>query len=242
MIEQLSQICSYAEAHRGSLRALVLRGSGGVFCAGGDIKAFRQSFQGTGDAEAIATANRRYGALLERIDNLPLLVIAAVEGAAMGGGVGLAAAADLVIATSDTKFSLSETTLGLPPAQIAPFVTARVGRHVARRLMLTAYRFDAQIAASFGLADSVVSDSDKLDSAIDGALELVRRCAPEANAMTKSLVNAAASMALGEVLDHSAVRFAEAMLGSEAKQGVSAFLNRSKPSWAEPALRVGGEG
>lgn len=138
VVEGITKVCAHVEADRGRFRALILRGAGGVFCAGGDIKGFRQVFQDGGDPAAIAASNRRYGTLLELIDNLPLLVVAGVDGAAMGGGVGLAAVADLVIATADSKFSLTETTLGLPPAQIAPFVVARTGRHAARRLMLTA--------------------------------------------------------------------------------------------------------
>lgn len=232
VLEGLHEVCELAEGNRGELRALVLRGAGGVFCAGGDIKGFRAVFQDGGvDAEAIAAANRRYGVLLDRLNRLPVAVIAAIEGAAMGGGVGLAAIADVAIATADTTFSLTETTLGLPPAQIAPFVTERIGRHQSRRLMLTAARLDGRQAAAAGLVDEVVADTAALEAAVDATLQRIQRCAPGANAMTKELVCASAVLPLGELLDHSAQRFAEAMLGAEAAEGVSAFLQRRKPSW-----------
>lgn len=235
VVDSLFRVCAHVEGRSGDLRAVVLRGAGGVFCAGGDIKGFRQNFQDGGAAQAIAASNRRYGTLLQLIDNLPLLVVAGVEGAAMGGGVGLAAVADVVIATAGTRFSLTETTLGLPPAQIAPFVVARTGRHTARGLMLTAARLDADGAARVGLVDQVVDDVAALDAAIEKMIDGVRRCAPSANAMTKALVNATTRLDSDALLDHSAQRFAEAMLGAEAKDGVSAFLNRARPSWAQPS-------
>jgi isohexenylglutaconyl-CoA hydratase len=233
VLTSLQQLCQHVHTHQGELRALVLRGAGGVFCAGGDIKGFSAVFHGGGvDADAIAAANRRYGRLLDSLDRLPVAVIAAIEGAAMGGGVGLAAIADVAITTADATFSLTETTLGLPPAQIAPFVTARIGRHEARRLMLTAARLDGWQAAGVGLVDETVADAAGLDEAIERTLSRIRRCAPGANAMTKALVNASGEMPLAELLDHSAERFAEAMLGPEAKEGVAAFLSKRKPAWA----------
>ncbi len=233
VLDGLQLVCDYVVSDATALRALVLRGAGGVFCAGGDIKGFRSAFlDGHVDAIEIAAANRRYGVLLAELDQLPVPVIAAIEGAAMGGGVGLAAIADVAIATADTTFSLTETTLGLPPAQIAPFVIARIGAHPARRLMLTAARLDGIQAAKVGLVDEVVADSAGLVVAVEQTLHRIRRCAPGANAMTKALVHASATLPLDELLDHSAHRFAEAMLGAEAREGVGAFLNRSKPVWA----------
>ncbi len=232
VLDGLQQVCEHIEGNRGQLRAMVLRGAGGVFCAGGDIKGFRSVFQDGGvDAVSIAAANRRYGDLLDRLSRLPVVVIAAIEGAAMGGGVGLAAIADVALATADTTFSLTETTLGLPPAQIAPFVTERIGRHQSRRLMLTAARLDGRQAAAVGLVDEVVPDAAALEHAVSTTLARIGRCAPSANAMTKELVCASAVLSRGELLDHSADRFAEAMLGPEAKEGVDAFLQRRRPSW-----------
>lgn len=233
ILEDIEQICAHVVARQGYYRGLVLRGAGGVFSAGGNIKTFSHDYQSADTAaDSIAAANRRFGALLSCLDALPLPVIAAVDGAARGGGVGLAAIADVVIATADSTFSLTETTLGLLPAQIAPFVAARVGRHTARRLMLTASRLDGAAAAAAGLVDEVVDDSSALDAAIGRTLGRVRRCAPRANAATKALVNASARLPLADLLDHSAKQFAAAMVATEAKEGVAAFLEHRRPAWA----------
>jgi isohexenylglutaconyl-CoA hydratase len=233
MLGSIERICTHVMAKQGHYRGLVIRGAGGVFSAGGNIKTFNIEYQSVNTAaESIAEANRRYGALLNTLDSLPLPVVAAVDGAAVGGGVGLAAIADVVIATAASTFSLTETTLGLPPAQIAPFVAARVGRHTSRRLMLTAARLNASAAASVGLVDEVVDDCSALDAAVDKTMERVRRCAPRANAITKGLVNASARMPLGDLLDHSAEQFAASMTAPEAKEGIAAFLERRQPPWA----------
>jgi isohexenylglutaconyl-CoA hydratase len=233
ILEDINRICVHVIARRGDYRGLVLRGAGGVFSAGGNIKTFSHEYQSADTAaDSIAVANRSYGALLNTLDGLPLPVIAAIDGAAMGGGVGLVAIADVVIATADSTFSLTETTLGLLPAQIAPFVAARVGRHTARRLMLTAARLDASAAAAAGLVDEVVDDTLALDAAIATTIRRVFRCAPRANAITKALVNASARLPVGDLLDYSAEQFAAAMVAAEAKEGVAAFLERRRPAWA----------
>ncbi|MGB7481887.1 MAG: enoyl-CoA hydratase/isomerase family protein, partial [Burkholderiaceae bacterium] len=118
--------CRYEDG----LRAVVLRGAGGNFCAGGDLADFRtlrQTRPATGEADPIALANRAFGRLLQEWQGLPQTVLAVVEGAAMGGGVGLAAVCDLVLAEAGARFAMPETSLGLPPAQILPFVALRIG-------------------------------------------------------------------------------------------------------------------
>jgi isohexenylglutaconyl-CoA hydratase len=233
VLESLQRIADHVQTRCGELRAVVIRGAGGVFCAGGDIKDFRNVFQdGEVDRSAITAGNRSYGTLLSRLDRLPVPVVAAVEKAAMGGGVGLACIADITIATADTVFSLTETTLGLPPAQIAAFVVDRIGTHQARRLMLTAARVDAAQAARIGLADIVVPDAAALDAAIDDTLTHIRRCAPGANAMTKTLVCETKTRPRADLLDYAADRFADAMLDHEAHEGVSSFLQKRAPTWA----------
>ncbi|GAA2399441.1 enoyl-CoA hydratase/isomerase family protein [Mycolicibacterium llatzerense] len=234
VVEGLEQVIAYIHDNPAEVRALVLRGAGGIFCAGGDLKDFKSIFQeGGADRAAVAASNRRGGALFTALDRLPVVVIAAVEKAAMGGGVGLAAVADVTIATADTTFSLTETTLGIPPAQISPFIVARVGSHHARVLMLTAARIDAAEAFRIGMVDKVVADGAALDVAIKDLVANVRRCAPGANGVSKELVHAAASTPLDELLDTAAGCFADALLGDEARDGVGAFLSKSKPSWAK---------
>jgi len=241
--ELTSELRAVLEAVRDdrAVRGITLRGKGGVFCAGGDIKGFKAIFQG-GDGEEgggqgldeIAEASRAAGELFDLIDRMPQVVVMLVEGAAMAGGLGIVCGGDVVIVTEDAKFALTETTLGIPPAQIAPFVVQRLGLKTARRLMLTAARFDGREAERLGLADFVVGDADALDTAEAGIRKQVRRCAPGANAVTKEIVLAAPRLDRERMIDLAAHGFAECMLGDEGREGVVAFVEKRKPSWAEP--------
>ncbi|KAA0020095.1 enoyl-CoA hydratase/isomerase family protein [Antrihabitans cavernicola] len=241
VIDGLNQIAQYVE--KAGLRAVVLRGAGGVFCAGGDLKMFRDIFQGDApDPAQIEAVNRSYGRVLAAWDRLPVAVIAAVEGAAMAGGMGLAAIADITIATAGTRFALTETKLGLTPAQISPYVIDRIGLHNARRLMLTSMVFDADAARRLNLVDEVVADSAALDEAVTRVVNQVLRCAPEANALTKELAHAALATPREEMLDHAAQRFAQIMLGDEAREGVASFLGKRDPEWVTGASEATGKG
>ena len=130
---------------RAGLAALVVEGDGGVFSAGADLKALAAALASPpapGAPDPIEALNAAGGRFFARFAALPFVTIALVDGAAVGGGMGLAAAADIVIATPRARFALSETSLGLPPAQIAPYLVARLGERVARRLALTGARLD----------------------------------------------------------------------------------------------------
>ena len=121
MTEELNAVLDAVSEDR-SLRAIVLRGAGGVFCAGGDIKGFKSGMQAT-DADEVAASNRSFGDLMIKLNEQPQVVIVLVEGAAIGGGLGLACVGDVTLVAADARFRLSETSLGISPAQIAPFVT-----------------------------------------------------------------------------------------------------------------------
>lgn len=229
-----------------SVRGITLRGKGGVFCAGGDIKGFKAVFQGGGGEDGeqqsiddIAEASRATGELFGLIDQMPQVVVMLVEGAAMAGGLGIVCSGDVVVVTEDAKFALTETTLGIPPAQIAPFVVQRLGLKVARRLMLTAARFDGREAERLGVADFVVGDAAALDEAEAGIRTQVRRCAPGANAVTKEIVLATQRLDRERMIDMAAHGFAECMLSDEGREGVLAFIEKRKPSWAEPTEPTG---
>ncbi|MFD4459268.1 enoyl-CoA hydratase/isomerase family protein [Nocardia sp. NPDC058480] len=232
--EVLNGLCRVADhIEKAQLRAVVLRGAGSNFCAGGDLKSFRDVFQGdTPDPAQIAAVNRTYGTALAAWDRLPVAVIAAVEGAAMAGGMGLVAVADITIATESARFALTETKLGLTPAQISPFVIDRIGLHHARRLMLTSLVIDATEAKRLALVDEIVADTAALDAAVARTVNQVLRCAPGANALTKELAHTALDMDREALLDHAAARFAQTMLGAEAREGVAAFLGKRDPEWA----------
>lgn len=215
-----------------SIRALVLRGKGGLFCAGGDIKGFKSALQGQLKHDEVAAVNRSFGDLMLKINEQPQVIIMLVEGAAIGGGLGLCCVGDVTIVMKDTRFRLSETSLGIPPAQIAPFVTERIGLTQARRLMLTGARFKGEEAVALGVAHSVAEDAEDLDLQCRQVLEQIASCAPTANAVTKAIVFESLRRPRAEALDFAAEGFADCMLSDEGLEGVAAFVEKRKPRWA----------
>ncbi len=217
-----------------SVRGVTFRGKGGVFCAGGDLKDFKSIFQdGEIDEAEVARSNQAGGELYDKINSLPQVVVMLVDGFAMAGGLGLLCCADVVAVTADAQFALTETTLGIPPAQIAPLIVERMGLRTARRLMLTAARFKGADALEAGLADFMAADGEGLDAIEAGIRKQVSKCAPHANAVTKGIVLATRHMSRDEVRAYAARGFAKCMLGDEGKEGIAAFMEKRKPSWAE---------
>jgi isohexenylglutaconyl-CoA hydratase len=213
-----------------SIRTIVLRGAGGVFCAGGDIKGFKSGMQAT-DADEVAASNRSFGDLMIKLNEQPQVVIILVEGAAIGGGLGLACVGDVTLVTADARFRLSETSLGLPPAQIAPFVTERVGLTQARRLMLTGARFKGEEAVALGIAHGVATDTADLEAQCETILEHIKACAPGANAVTKGILFESLRRPRAEALDFASEGFAQCMLSPEGLEGVAAFVEKRPASW-----------
>lgn len=215
-------------------RVLVLRGAGGTFCAGGNIADFdahRQSVVTPGEPDPIAQVNRASGALFARIRRLPLVLVAAIEGAALGGGMGLACIVDVALATADARLGMTETTLGVVPAQISPFVAERIGVSQCRRLALTGERLDGHEALRIGLVHRVVESSAALDAAVANVVAGVLRCAPAANRLTKEVFLASGTLPLEQHLDMAAERFAQSLRSSEGEEGVRAFLAKRAPAW-----------
>jgi isohexenylglutaconyl-CoA hydratase len=233
MVEEL-RVATIVAAADATLRAVVLRGANGFFCAGGSMGDFQKGQQSAaaGEADPIAANNRRFGDFMIALARLPKVLVAVVEGAAMGGGFGLACAADVVLARSDAKFALSETTLGLVPAQIAPFVVARIGQASARRLALTGERIDGAEAQRIGLVDFVAADATGLEARLLAVLQGIARCAPGANAATKALLQECAELELAPILDRAAQAFARQMR-SEGAEGVAAFRDKRDAAWVE---------
>lgn len=242
MLRELSEVFAAVDAEPGVI-AVVLRGAGGSFCAGADLKDMAAG-PGDGDAgrqaptdphAAAAVANRRFGDVTLAANRVGKPLIGVLEGAIMGGGFGLACVTDIALCHRDARFALPETGLGLIPAQIAPFVVQRLGLTQARRLMLTGARIGGAEAAALGLVHEVHDDTDSLDDALQRVLSQVRRCAPGANAATKRLLQRVAAQALpglDALLDEAADRFADAALGEEGREGAIAFVQKRKPRWA----------
>jgi len=219
------------------VRSVVLRGAGGTFCSGGDIKGFQASFSASapagGERDPIAVNNRSFGEFMTRMNTLPQTVVAVVEGSAYGGGLGLVCVSDVAICHADTRFAISETGLGIPPAQIAPFIAQRIGLTQARRLALTGERFDGREAGRLGLVHFVCDDAAGMEQRLAQVLENIGRCAPGANAATKAILLASTEQPLAQVLDDASQAFADALRGPEGREGVNAFLEKRRPAWRQ---------
>jgi methylglutaconyl-CoA hydratase len=211
-----------------SLRAAVLAGAGPTFCAGADLgwmlKAVAYSRQDNlRDAEDLAR-------MLERLDSLPLPLIARVQGSALGGGVGLVAVSDMVVASDDAVFAFSEVKLGIIPAVISPYVIAKIGVSAARELFLTGARFTAARAQQIGLVHTVVPESE-LDSTVERYVDEILASAPGAIANAKQLIKDVHGQRPAEVVGLTTGRIAEQRTSAEGQEGMRAFLEKRKPSW-----------
>jgi isohexenylglutaconyl-CoA hydratase len=219
-----------------SLRALILSGSNGAFCAGADLRRARGTGAGVADPpdtiDPIYAANRRGGELFAALDAHPLVTIAVVDGPAFGGGFGLACCADFIIAGPNARFALSETGLGLPPAQIAPYVVGRLGLRLARQLALTGRRLDGAEALALGLADRTAADEAEITAHLARLFAEIGRCAPGANAVTKHLLQTASVTDPERYRDMAAQAFRDGWRGPEGREGVRAFAEKRPPAWA----------
>jgi methylglutaconyl-CoA hydratase len=213
-----------------AVRVVFLRGAGGMFCAGADLDWMREAADRTeADNREDAMEMAR---MLKSLWDIPALTVALVEGGAFGGGAGVAAACDLAIATADAKFSFSEVRLGLIAATISPYVIGAVGPRAARGLFATGKVFDAAYAEKIGLVTEVVADAAALADAAERIAGQMMACAPGAVAASKKLVEDVAYQPIGEIMGDTARRIAAARVGPDGQEGVRAFLERRKPSWA----------
>ncbi len=212
------------------VRVVFLRGAGGTFSAGADLEWMRDAIDRTeSDNRDDAYQMAR---MLKSLWDIPALTVALVEGGAFGGGAGLAAACDMAVATADAKFSFSEVRLGIIAATISPYVVAAVGPRQARALFATGRLFDAAYAEKIGLVSEVVADAAELDAARDRIATDMMACAPGAVAESKRLVDDVAYQPIEDVMDETAKRIARIRISDEGQEGVRAFLEKRKPSWA----------
>ncbi len=237
MVHELNAVCEWLEGDSG-VRAVVVRGAGGHFCAGGDIKDMAQAralaMSGdTGGKDPYFDLNRVFGQMIHRVEHLPQVVIAVLEGAILGGGFGLASVCDVGLVHDEAKLGMPETTLGLIPAQIAPFVVRRIGLTQARRLALLGNKINGIEAVKVGIAHERFSTEEELNELLAQTLDSVNRCAPGANAKTKALILDVDVRPLDDVLEEAAQLFSQAVQGSEGFEGTMAFIEKRSPKWAE---------
>ena len=235
MVEEIEGLVDKLKP-RLDIRVVILRGSGGHFCSGGDVKEMflaRNMECKEGEPDPISSLNRMFGRLVSKLYELPQTLIVAVEGAAMGGGLGLVCAADIVLATASARFQLPETSLGIIPAQITPFLLERLGMAKTRRLALTGMSLDGKQAEQYGLVDICCQNRADLDEEIRKLRRQILKTAPLASRQTKQLILGIAQQDFDQILDKGAALFADAVRSGEGQEGIVSFTEQRPARWSQ---------
>jgi methylglutaconyl-CoA hydratase len=229
LIEELTAWAASVRAG-GPGRVAVLSGAGKVFCAGADLTWMSKMVNYS--AEENVRDARMLARMFQALNELPVPLIGRVHGAALGGGAGLAAVCDIVVAADDTVFGFTEAKLGILPAVIAPFALAKIGQSAAREFFLSAARFSAARAREIGLIHSVV-EPGTLDAAVDATVRELLTSAPHAIAGAKALIARVAGKEPASVANLTAETIARHRVGSEGQDGMRAFLEKRKAPWVQ---------
>jgi len=227
LIGRLSDAARDIAATR-SARVVVLQGAGNVFCAGADLNWMSRMVAYSREQNVIDAS--RLALMYQVLDTLPMPVIARVQGAALGGGAGLAAIADIVVAADDAVFGFTEVKLGILPAVISPYVLRKIGTSAARELFLTGVRFSAGRAREIGLVHHVVP-ADGLDDRVYTLARELLTSGPNAMAVAKNLVRHVAGELPDDVIGLTSETIARQRVSEEGQEGMRAFLEKRKPSW-----------
>jgi methylglutaconyl-CoA hydratase len=213
-----------------AVRVVVLSGRGKSFCAGADLNWMREIIAYSYEENLRESLD--LAEFLYELYSLPRPTIARVNGAAIGGGAGFLSACDIVVASTEARFGLSEVKIGLVPACIAPYVLRRTGESRARRYFLTGERFEARRAAEIGLVDEV-ADPAELDEKVDALVGRLLSSGPEALARCKELLQGVPGMGFAEVKRFTAEMIAGLRISREGQEGMAAFLEKRKPKWTD---------
>ncbi|HEY8189262.1 MAG TPA: enoyl-CoA hydratase-related protein [Micavibrio sp.] len=216
-----------------SVRALVLRGAGKSFSAGGDLNWMKRAASYT--EEENYQDGLLLAGMLNKLYTLPQTTIACVQGAAMGGGMGLVCCCDIALTTAQAVFALSEVKLGLIPATIGPYVMRAIGERQMRRYAQTGERIDGARALEIGLAHELFESESAMEEGLKAILDAAAQNGPEAMAASKKLCRDLAGRNIDEgLIDETARMIARIRAGAEAKDGLSAFLEKRPPAWRKP--------
>ncbi len=229
MIQELLQ-AFLALSTEEQLHGIILTGEGASFCAGADIKHMQETVGYTAEqnlADALQLAD-----MLHTINVCPCPVIARINGAALGGGVGLVAVSDIAIAVEPARFGFSEVKLGIVPAVISPYVLNKIGESNARALFTTGERFQATRAQTIGLVHSVVPP-EQLDDAINKTVRELLSSGPHALRASKMLALTVGKMSYEEARNYTAQMIAGLRVSDEGQEGLRAFLEKRKPQWMQ---------
>lgn len=227
MIAELTRVADKLSADD-TIRVVVLAAAGKSFCAGGDL-GWMQSQMKTDRAGRIAES-RKLATMLSALNKLPKPLIARVQGAAYGGGIGLMAISDVAIAVDGTRFGLTETKLGLIPATIGPFVVRRMGEGFARQVYFTGKSFGTEIALRSSLVTKTCG-AQSLDRHVDEEVSTILTCAPGAVSEAKALCRTLGGSDLDKHIDQTVALLADRWESEEAQHGINAFFAHEKPNW-----------
>ena len=226
--DALDQLAGIADAQQ--MRLLILEGEGKVFSAGADL-GYMKRLAAKSEAESFEDA-KTLAQLFYRLADFPAPVLAVVQGAAIGGGLGLAVCADYVLAEEDARFATSEVLLGIVPGVISPYIIRKIGLGAAAPMMLTGKRLSASEAMELGLVQSLTQASDRAAALQSVVLEFLA-AGPEAARRTKALLEEAAPLPGPELIELTARQIAEARCSPEGQLGLESFFTKTTPAWAE---------
>jgi methylglutaconyl-CoA hydratase len=229
--EAIAELADWAETIGADcdVRVVVVAGAGPSFCAGADVTWMSKTI-GYTEAQNLEDA-RAAADMFAALDALQVPLVARVQGAALGGGAGLAAVCDIVVAEENAVFGFTEVKLGILPAVISPFALAKVGRSAARELFLTGARFSAARAREIGLVHAVVP-SAQLDEAVAGYVREILSAAPGAIAAAKALIREVSGRSVADATPVTSAAIAKRRVSPEGQEGLRAFLDKRKPSWS----------
>lgn len=229
MISEISAL--FAEINtRDDIRVVVMTGEGKAYCAGADLTWMGDVLNYS--YEENLEDSRNLAGMFYNINNCPFPTIARVNGAAIGGGCGLVAVCDIVIASDKALFSLSEVKIGLVPACISPYVIRRMGDRYSREYFLTGERIGVEKALAAGLVNEAVSEGE-LDAAVDRRVKQLLSSGPKALAWCKQLLQNVPSLPEKEAGAYTAEVIAKLRMGDEGQEGMKAFFEKRKPNWYE---------
>jgi methylglutaconyl-CoA hydratase len=234
MRSELSSIFTHLGAipYENWCRVVILSGQGDVFCAGANLQDMKNASQNS-ESKNMEDA-RALGRLFYQLANLNMPTISVVHGAAMGGGVGLAACTDFVLAQENSKFCLSEVSIGLVPGVISPYIVRKIGQNFATKCMLLAKKYTPVEMISFGLVEEIFGENSAQKTANDclfGLLKQILRNGPNALRRTKLLIKKASPLPSTDIFEYSVLNIAQARLGNEGQEGLSAILEKRRAKW-----------
>ena len=213
-----------------SIRGIISKGKNGIFSSGADLEELHQITYDKEHSEKLTIRmSMRIGHLLKAIANIPKITVSVIDGPCIAGGFGMACATDIVITMESSVFRLSETKLGLTPAQIAPYVLNRMEYSKARLLMLLGDTIDGKMAYEMGLADYLATSDSEIDGLIDDIQSKIDKCSPNALAMTKKDLSSNQTIDIERAAD----LFSECINHPEGQEGLQSFFEKRKPFWTK---------